>query len=72
MIANFEITSDQRGVVLHLTGETACLATPTEIDVAVERIREKLSAAAATAKKRLRAADQRPLAPNNQQPISIS
>ncbi|WP_293945739.1 hypothetical protein [Sphingomonas sp.] len=53
MLMNFEVSRSQDGVVLEAMGETACLATPTEIRIAVERIREKLDLAAAVAEKRL-------------------
>lgn len=54
MLTHIEVTADQRGAILELMGETACLATPTEIDLAVVRIREKLEAAAEDAKEQLR------------------
>lgn len=51
---DIKATADQRGAILTLMGETACLATSTEVDMAVVRIREKLDAAAVDAKERLR------------------
>lgn len=50
MAIEFNVTSSYLGATLHCSGETADLATPTEVDEAVNRMRSELDRAAVEAK----------------------
>lgn len=50
----FDVTSCKLGATLHCSGETADLATDTEVDEAVDRIRSELDRVAVKAKAAIR------------------